>query len=170
MPLVRGTHNEHGRNVQTAQLPLTCITSPLNGALVTGSSVTLQWRSTSAVTSYFIQAGSTPGGSNYFNANVGTATSQLIGGLPGAGTLYVKLWTNAGNRWSAVEASYPLGARSADPAPEEAPATGERAPDDAATGTPMVQAFTRGRRRRWTGRQHATSIRSHVAALSAVAR
>ena len=70
------------------------LTSPVPGTTLTGASATFQWTTGAGATEYWLQAGSSLGGSQDFSTSTGTATSQAVTTLPVDGSLvYVRLWT-----------------------------------------------------------------------------
>jgi hypothetical protein len=77
------------------------ITSPTPGSALTGSTVTFTWAAGTNDTAYWIDAGSTPGGSQYFQSgNLGNVLSAIVSGLPVDGsTVYVTLWSLASGEW-----------------------------------------------------------------------
>ena len=94
---VRG-HNAYGASGSSNEISGTvqCMTAPdapggLSGSL-SGTSVTLGWNASGgcAATSYSVEAGTSPGGQNVANTNVGGATSYTVGNVP-VGTYYVRV-------------------------------------------------------------------------------
>jgi hypothetical protein len=74
-----------------AALPA-AITSPANGATLSGSSQAFNWTTGNSVSSYALAIGSTPGGTDIYTANEGTNTQDTVNTLPTNGqTLYVTL-------------------------------------------------------------------------------
>lgn len=75
--------------------------SPAPGSTLPGSSATLQWSPGSDAVAYWLCLGSTPGGTEYFGANVGLNVSQTIHNLPSnGGTVHVRIWTQIGSVWT----------------------------------------------------------------------
>ena len=54
----------------------------LAGPVVTGSTVRLNWNAVGAATRYQLRAGTTPGGSNAFNGDVGNTTALIATDVP----------------------------------------------------------------------------------------
>jgi len=85
-----GPSNEITGSVQCTAAP------PAPGGLsgsVNGNSVSLSWNASSGgcvATSYVVEAGSSPGGQNFANTDVGGATSYAVGNVA-AGTYYVRV-------------------------------------------------------------------------------
>ena len=79
------------------------MTSLASGA---GPRVTFGWSTGSSVTEYWLSIGTTPGGSNLFNASTGTSTWRNVSGLPTAGTVHVRLWSLIGGVWQHNDYSY----------------------------------------------------------------
>ena len=77
------------------------ITSPTPGSTLTGSSQLFSWTPGSGATAYWIDAGSTQGGNQYFQSgSIGNVTSYTVTGLPTNGsTVYVTLWSLVGGNW-----------------------------------------------------------------------
>ena len=97
--------------------------SPLDGATLSGSSVSFSWSTEGAnVDKWRLEVGTTPGGTNLFAAGLDAGvTSQLVSGLPTDGSLvYVNLkWRISG---VTTVASYVYTAASDDPPPPGTPA------------------------------------------------
>jgi len=77
------------------------ITSPTPGSTLTGSSVLFSWTAGSQASAYWIDAGSTQGGNQYFQSgNIGNVTSYTVTGLPINGsTVYITLWSLVSGQW-----------------------------------------------------------------------
>jgi hypothetical protein len=77
------------------------ITSPAPGSTLTGSSVLFTWTAGTGATAYWIDAGSTLGGNQYYQSgNIGNVTSYTVTGLPTNGsTVYITLWSLVGGQW-----------------------------------------------------------------------
>jgi hypothetical protein len=103
---------------------LAAIQSPDPGSTLTGSSQLFTWSqvviilpsyaltlgsgSSSAVIAYWIDAGSTPGGNQYFQSgNIGNVNSYTVTGLPIDGSqIYVTLWTQVNGQWFNKQYTY----------------------------------------------------------------
>ena len=77
------------------------ITSPMPGSTLQGSSVTFSWTAGAGATAYWIDAGSTLGGNQYFQSgNIGNVTHYTVTGLPTDGSMvYITLWTLSNGNW-----------------------------------------------------------------------
>ena len=78
------------------------MSTPAASSTLTGSSVTFTWYPTNAAQAYWIDAGSTPGGNNYYQSgSLPTTThSQTVNDLPTDGsTVYVTLYTLISGSW-----------------------------------------------------------------------
>ena len=77
------------------------ITSPAPSTTLTGSSVAFTWTAGAGATAYWIDAGSTPGGNQYFQSgNLGNVLTKTVTGLPINGsTVYVTLYSLVGGQW-----------------------------------------------------------------------
>jgi FG-GAP repeat len=83
------------------------ITTPAPSSTLTGTSVTFTWSAAIGATSYWLDVGTTAGGSNLFGQNVGNVTSQTVTGLPtGGGTIYVRLWTLLNGTWQLNDSTF----------------------------------------------------------------
>jgi len=77
------------------------ITSPNPGSTLGGTSQQFTWAAGSQSTAYWIDAGSTPGGNQYFQSgNIGNVTTYNVTGLPTDGsTVYITLWSLVNGQW-----------------------------------------------------------------------
>ena len=77
------------------------ITSPTPGSTLTGTSQLFTWTPGADATAYWIDAGSAPGGNQYFQSgNIGNVTSYTVSGLPSNGsTVYVTLYSLVNGQW-----------------------------------------------------------------------
>jgi len=84
------------------------ITSPTPGSTLTGSSQLFGWTAGSQSTAYWIDAGSTPGGNQYFQSgNIGDVTSYTVTGLPTNGSMvYITLFSLVNGNWVYNEYTY----------------------------------------------------------------
>jgi hypothetical protein len=76
------------------------IASPTNNSSLTGSSATFTWNWVGA-SGYWIDAGSSPGGNQYFQSgNLGNVLTKTVSGLPTNGsTVYVTLYSMVNGQW-----------------------------------------------------------------------
>ena len=83
---------------------------PSPGSILDGTSNTIILSAGSAATQYWLFVGTTPGGTELWNQNLGTATSTTVTGLPLNGsTLYFRLWSLVGGSWVFNEYQYRAG-------------------------------------------------------------
>ncbi len=84
------------------------ITTPTPGSTLTGSTVVFNWTAGSGSTAYWLDAGSTPGGNQYFQSgNLGNVLTVTVNGLPTDGsTVYVTLYSLVGGNWVANAYTY----------------------------------------------------------------
>jgi hypothetical protein len=77
------------------------ITSPTPNSTLSGSSVTFTWSAGSGATSYWIDAGSTAGGHDYYSSgSLGNVLTTTVNGLPTNGTpVYVTLYSLVSGNW-----------------------------------------------------------------------
>ena len=83
------------------------ITSPANGANLTGSSEQFTWTANSG-TQFWVTAGNTQGGNNYYNSgNLGNVTTVNVTGLPTDGSqVYVTLFSYVAGQWIYTQDTY----------------------------------------------------------------
>ena len=84
------------------------ITSPMPGSTLTGSSVPFTWSAGTGATAYWLDAGSTPGGNNYYQSgNLGNVLTTTANNLPTNGSMvYVTLYSYAGGQWLSNQYTY----------------------------------------------------------------
>ena len=96
----------HGASAALAQQ----IDSPIPNSTLSGDSVDFDWSDGGAgVTEWWLNAGSTPGGSDYFDSkNLGLETTVLVTGLPVDGsTVHTRLWYRIGaSAWAYIDETY----------------------------------------------------------------
>jgi hypothetical protein len=85
------------------------IVAPVPGSKLPGSSATFQWTANgTSVTNWWLYAGSTVGGRNYYDSGaLGTSLATTVVGLPTNGTtVYVRLWYMTGGTWQTRDYQY----------------------------------------------------------------
>ena len=83
------------------------MTSPTNGSTLASNAETFTWDTGTSINEYWLSIGSTPGGTDLFNASKGLNTSHNATGLPIDGrTLHVVLWSRAGSTWFSNSYTY----------------------------------------------------------------
>ena len=82
------------------------LTAPTPGSTLSGPTVTFSWTSGTGVSQYHLDVGTSVGGSNLYKQNQGTATSVSVTGLPASGTIYVRLHSRIGSKWSYNDYTY----------------------------------------------------------------
>jgi hypothetical protein len=84
------------------------ITSPTPGSTLTSSSVTFNWSAGAGATAYWLDAGSTVGGNQYYQSgNLGNVLTTTVNGLPtDSSTIYVTLYSLIGGVWSGNNYTY----------------------------------------------------------------
>ena len=84
------------------------ITAPTPGSNLTGSTVTFTWAAGTNATAYWIDAGSTVGGNQYYQSgNLGNVLTKTISGLPTNGTtVYVTLYSLISGNWQSNPYTY----------------------------------------------------------------
>ncbi len=77
------------------------ITSPTPQSTLTGSTVTFDWSAGSAATAYWLDAGSSAGGNQYYQSgNLGNVLTTTVTTLPTDGsTVYVTLYSYVSGQW-----------------------------------------------------------------------
>jgi len=84
------------------------ITTPANGSTFTGTTVTFGWTAGAGASAYWLDAGSTPFGNNYYQSgNLGNVLTTTVSGLPSDGsTVYVTLYSYVGGQWLSNSYTY----------------------------------------------------------------
>jgi hypothetical protein len=83
------------------------ITSPVPGSTLTSSTVTFVWNTGSGVERYWLDVGTTLGGTQIYTDSQGTNLSMTVSGLPTNGsTVYVRLWSLIGGAWQINDYTY----------------------------------------------------------------
>jgi hypothetical protein len=83
------------------------ITDPPPGSVLASSTVTFRWSPGSGALQYWLSVGTTPGGTQIYDAGQGTALLREVGGLPTDGSsVHVRLWSLLGNEWAVNDYSY----------------------------------------------------------------
>jgi CSLREA domain-containing protein len=89
--------NDYAYTAPTAQAQLT---TPVEGATLTASSVPFQWTTGTGVTDYWLYLGTTVGGANLFSRDEGLSLNQTVTGVPTDGRpVYVRLWSEIAGVW-----------------------------------------------------------------------
>jgi photosystem II stability/assembly factor-like uncharacterized protein len=77
------------------------ITSPPPGSSLASSTATFTWTAGSGAVQYWLSVGTTPGGTQIYDASQGTSLQQTVPGLPTDGsTVHVRLWSLLGTEWA----------------------------------------------------------------------
>jgi uncharacterized repeat protein (TIGR03803 family) len=93
--------------VYAAVSPITVMTSPAPGSLLSASSVTFTWNVVPGAAQYWLDIGSGPGGVNLFSQSAGLSTNMNTLVIPMNGTpVYVRLWTLYSGVWRFVDYTY----------------------------------------------------------------
>ena len=67
---------------------------------MSGSTAAFDWNAGTGVTAYWLDVGTGLGQGNVFGANVGTALSRTVSGIPTNGSvIYAQLWSEIGGVW-----------------------------------------------------------------------
>ena len=98
-------------NTYTAYNPASSkgvITSPTPGSTLQGSTVMFTWNLGTGATNYWIDAGSTAGGSQYFQSGpLGNVNQATVSNLPTDGSMvFITLWSLVGGQWLNNQYSY----------------------------------------------------------------
>ncbi len=81
--------------------------SPAPGSTLSSSTVAFSWTAGSGVSQYWLEIGTTPGGTELYSANQGTAVGVTLPGFPTDGrALYVRLRSLIGTSWQYNDYSY----------------------------------------------------------------
>jgi hypothetical protein len=83
------------------------ITSPAPGSTLASSTVTFVWNTGTGVSEYWLEIGTSPGGSQIYSQSQGTNLSVTVSGLPTNGsTVYVRLWSRINGAWQFNDYTY----------------------------------------------------------------
>jgi hypothetical protein len=101
-------HNSYTYTAFTGASSRGVITTPAPGSTLSGSSVTFDWMAGFGSTAYWLDAGSTPGGNQYYQSgNLGNVLTTTATGLPTNGsTVYVTLYSLVGGNWLSNQYTY----------------------------------------------------------------
>ena len=95
--------------------PVSTLITPANGSTISNPQ-TFLWTSVSGATEYWVDFGSTQGGTNYYTGSRGLGTSMIVEWLGSAGLpLHMRLWTRHGGTWRFVD--YQFFTPAGDPGP-----------------------------------------------------
>ena len=113
------------------------MTSPTPGSTLTASSQQFTWTAGTLSTAYWIDAGSTPEGNNYFQSgNIGNVTTYNVTNLPTDGsTIYITLWSYVNGSWLYNEYTYTAAGGSSNLAQMQSPPPGTEIDGYSATFT-----------------------------------
>jgi hypothetical protein len=98
---IGGAWKNPGRYQYTAWGACAKVTTPAPGSTLSGSTVAFSWApGTGTAQAYWLDVGTAVAQGNIYGANVATALSHTVSGIPTAGqTIYVQLWTMIGGVW-----------------------------------------------------------------------
>jgi hypothetical protein len=83
------------------------MTSPANGTVLSGSSVTFTWSAGINVGEYWLDIGSTFGGVDIYEQSQGLALSKTVTSIPTTGIpIYVRLWSKISANWEWNDYNY----------------------------------------------------------------
>jgi hypothetical protein len=100
---LNGAWSAPQRYTYTAAGCIAVLTSPAPGTVLTSTNVTFGWNTVAGADQYWLDIGSTVGGSDLWRGAL-TATSQLVTGLPCDGrTINAQLFTHLNGAWSAPQ-------------------------------------------------------------------
>ncbi|HUK73868.1 MAG TPA: MBG domain-containing protein [Candidatus Bathyarchaeia archaeon] len=102
------TYNEYQYTAYSSASQIATMQSPTPGSTLSGSSQLFTWNAGTQSTAYWIDAGSTRGGNQYFQSgNLGGALQETVTGLPTDGsTVYITLWSLLNGQWVYNEYTY----------------------------------------------------------------
>ena len=94
-------HNSYSYTAYTITNSKGVITTPVPGSTLSGSSVAFTWTAGTGATAYWLDAGNTVGGNQYYQSgNLGNVLATTANGLPTDGsTVYVTLYSQVGGQW-----------------------------------------------------------------------
>lgn len=103
-------YNDYSYTAYTGTLTPAAMTSPVNGATLSGTTVTFQWTGQPTAQQYWLDIGAAPGLRTYYSGSAGLNTSRTVSTLPASGaTIYVRLHTRYGTTWVHNDYSYVSG-------------------------------------------------------------
>jgi hypothetical protein len=106
-----GDGQGQGTIVDEARPARAHMTSPAPGSALPGSTVTFEWSPGVGALRYWLSVGTTPGGTQIYDADQGLAVSRTVTGIPTDGaTVHVLLWTLLPGGWQLEDYSYRTGA------------------------------------------------------------
>jgi hypothetical protein len=85
--------------------PLSYVTYPGNGSIVTDLSQPLRWTTVANAQAYYLYVGSTPGAKDLINTGEIQATSYSIANLP-LGVAYARMWVRVAGTWYYRDTSF----------------------------------------------------------------
>ncbi len=97
------------------------ITSPAPGSTLTSTPVTFTGGHTSADVQHFLWVGTSPGGFDLWNQDLGTGHSAVVSGLPTSGTIHVRYTTVSSAGYKYTDQQYTMAVTVAPPIPSPAP-------------------------------------------------
>jgi hypothetical protein len=110
------------------------ITAPAPGSTLTSSTVTFSWSSGSGVSQYWLEVGTTLGGTQIYSQSQGTGRSATVAGLPTNGTpVYVRLWSRIDGSWQYNDYTYKASGSATIRAQITSPAPGATLPSSTVT-------------------------------------
>jgi hypothetical protein len=115
--LMNGSWVYNDYTVSTAGSSRAQMQSPAAGSNIVGGAATFTWTRPGGVTEVYLEVGTTPGGTQFFDDTQGTNTSRALNGLPTTGVIYVRLWSKIGGVWQWIDYHYTASLTSAADAP-----------------------------------------------------
>ncbi len=104
---IGGAWKNPGRYEFTASSICGKLTTPVPGSTLSGSTVTFSWTAGTGVEAYWLDVGTIVGKGDIFAANLGTATSHTVSGIPTTGQpIYVQLWSMINGVWNLNRYTY----------------------------------------------------------------
>jgi hypothetical protein len=98
---------------------------PAPQSTLSSSAVAFEWNGGTGVSQYWLQVGTSPGGTNLYSQSRGTLLTATVSSLPTDGrTLYVRLWSLLGVSWQFNDYTYTATTISVEPAKMTSPAPG----------------------------------------------
>ncbi len=101
-------YNEYQYTAYSSGSIIATMSTPVPGSTLGGTSQLFAWNAGTESTAYWIDAGSTQGGNQYFQSgNLGSQLSDTVTGLPADGsTVYITLWSQVNGQWLYNEYQY----------------------------------------------------------------
>src|SRR5262249_45441567 len=132
--LIGGAWQSNDYVYTAAAFAKAAMTTPTPGSTLPGASVIFGWTAGGGVAQYWLDVGTTAGGTDLFTSSTATNRSATVNNLPPDGrTVYVRLWSLLGGAWQFSDYTYATAAGGGQKAVLTTPAPGSTLPSASAT-------------------------------------